>query len=326
MNQKKVLYILLIVLIILSLTGCNLIKKEERIGKIIDGQEVVAVVNGDKISKNEYENNLQDIEEMLRKYYGEDALKSEEGKTTLKNIKEQLLEDMINNLIIEQEAKKRGIEIAKDELETRLDELKNQFGGDQKFEEFLKEQGLSIDDAKKNLTQEMLSSRLFDDVTKDVNVGENEAKEYYDNHKTEFKKSPDEVRARHILVDSEDKAEQLLKQIKEGADFAELAKNNSKDPGNAENGGDLGYFRRGQMVPAFEKAAFELEPGQVSGIVKTDYGYHIIKVEDKKIYPVYDFEEVKSEIELMLLNDKKNEVFQEKLNQWKSQSKIKKYL
>ncbi|MDI3534399.1 MAG: foldase protein PrsA [Thermosediminibacterales bacterium] len=326
MNQKKVFYVLLVILTILSLTGCNLIKKEEKIGKTIDGQEVVAVVNDEKILKSEYDKNLQDIEEMLKKHYGEDVLESEEGKTTMENIKKQLLEDMINNVIIEQEAKKRGIEITEDELEKRLDELKTQFGGEQNFEEFLKEQGLSLDDVKKNVTQEMLYSRLLDEVTRDVEVTEKEVKEYYDLHINEFKESPDEVRARHILVSSEEKAREILKQIKDGADFAELAKKNSEDPESAEKGGDLGYFRRGQMVAPFEKAAFELEPGQVSDIVKTDFGYHIIKVEDKKIYPVYEFQEVENEIRKMLLSDRKNEVFTERLNEWKDKSRIKKYL
>lgn len=326
LNQKKVFYVLLVILTILSLTGCNLIKKEEKIGKTIDGQEVVAVVNDEKILKSEYDKNLQDIEEMLKKHYGEDVLESEEGKTTMENIKKQLLEDMINNVIIEQEAKKRGIEITEDELEKRLDELKTQFGGEQNFEEFLKEQGLSLDDVKKNVTQEMLYSRLLDEVTRDVEVTEKEVKEYYDLHINEFKESPDEVRARHILVSSEEKAREILKQIKDGADFAELAKKNSEDPESAEKGGDLGYFRRGQMVAPFEKAAFELEPGQVSDIVKTDFGYHIIKVEDKKIYPVYEFQEVENEIRKMLLSDRKNEVFTERLNEWKDKSRIKKYL
>ncbi|MDK2836757.1 MAG: foldase protein PrsA [Thermosediminibacterales bacterium] len=326
MNQKKVFYVLLVILTVLSLTGCNLIKKEEKIGKTIDGQEVVAVVNDEKILKSEYDKNLQDIEEMLKKHYGEDVLESEEGKTTMENIKKQLLEDMINNVIIEQEAKKRGIEITEDELEKRLDELKTQFGGEQNFEEFLKEQGLSLDDVKKNVTQEMLYSRLLDEVTRDVEVTEKEVKEYYDLHINEFKESPDEVRARHILVSSEEKAREILKQIKDGADFAELAKKNSEDPESAEKGGDLGYFRRGQMVAPFEKAAFELEPGQVSDIVKTDFGYHIIKVEDKKIYPVYEFQEVENEIRKMLLSDRKNEVFTERLNEWKDKSRIKKYL
>lgn len=326
MNQKKVFYVLLVILTILSLTGCNLIKKEEKIGRTIDGQEVVAIVNDEKILKSEYDKNLKDIEETLKKYYGEDALESEEGKTTMENIKKQLLEDMINNVIIEQEAKKRGIEITEDELEKRLDELKTQFGGEQNFEEFLKEQGLSLDDVKKNVTQEMLYSQLLDEATKDVEVTEKEVKEYYDLHKNEFKESPDEVRARHILVSSEEKAREILKQIKDGSDFAELAKKNSEDPVSAEKGGDLGYFSRGQMVAPFEKAAFELEPGQVSDIVKTDFGYHIIKVEDKKIYPVYEFQKVEDEIRKTLLSNRKNEVFTEKLNEWKNKSIIKKYL
>jgi peptidyl-prolyl cis-trans isomerase C len=109
-------------------------------------------------------------------------------------------------------------------------------------------------------------------------------------------KSVEEVHARHILVPTEDEAKAILAQLKGGADFATLAKEKSKDPGAAE-GGDLGYFTKDQMVPEFAEVAFKLDKGQLSDPVKTQFGWHIIEVEDKRIKPTPTFEQVKPQLE-----------------------------
>ena len=109
----------------------------------------------------------------------------------------------------------------------------------------------------------------------------------------------EEVRARHILVENEDEAKALLDQLKGGADFATLAKEKSKDPGAAE-GGDLGYFTKDQMVPEFADVAFKMYPGQLSNPVKTQFGWHIIKVEDKRAKQPPEFDKVKDQIEAFL--------------------------
>ena len=106
-----------------------------------------------------------------------------------------------------------------------------------------------------------------------------------------------EVRARHILVPTEDEAKAVLAEIKKGADFAELAKQKSKDPGAAAEGGDLGYFGKEQMVPEFAETAFKMDKGQMSDPVKTQFGWHIIKVEDKRAKPVPEFTQVKEQVE-----------------------------
>lgn len=106
-----------------------------------------------------------------------------------------------------------------------------------------------------------------------------------------------EVRARHILVPTEDEAKAVLAEIKKGADFAELAKQKSKDPGAAAEGGDLGYFGKEQMVPEFAETAFKMDKGQMSDPVKTQFGWHIIKVEDKRTKPVPEFTQVKEQVE-----------------------------
>jgi peptidyl-prolyl cis-trans isomerase C len=116
----------------------------------------------------------------------------------------------------------------------------------------------------------------------------------------------EEVRARHILVETEDEAKNLLDQIKGGADFATLAKEKSKDPGAAE-GGDLGYFTKDQMVPEFADVAFKMYPGQLSNPVKTQFGWHIIKVEDKRAKQPPEFDKVKDQIEAYLARKSQTE-------------------
>lgn len=157
-----------------------------------------------------------------------------------------------------------------------------------------------------------LAAATYADINKDTKVSDADLHKYYEDHKSEF----EQVRARHILIrtagspmpikpgakelsDAEGlaKAQDLVKQIKAGTDFASLATKESDDTGSAANGGDLSFFKRGQMVPSFEQAAFAMQPGQVSDPVKSQFGYHIIKVEAKE---AKSFDDVKAELEKRL--------------------------
>ena len=125
-------------------------------------------------------------------------------------------------------------------------------------------------------------------------------------------------------METEDEAKKIFAELKAGADFAELAGKYSKDPGSKEMGGDLGYFSKGRMVPEFEQAAFALKPGEMSDIVKTEHGYHIIKVTDERTS--VSFEDAKDYIKYNLENSKKEEEFMKHLTEWEKQSKIEKYI
>jgi len=131
-------------------------------------------------------------------------------------------------------------------------------------------------------------------------VNDQSMKKVYDEAVTQMGAEA-EVRARHILVPTEEEAKAILAEIKKGTDFAELAKQKSKDPGAAAEGGDLGYFGKGQMVPEFAETAFKMEKGQVSDPVKTQFGWHIIKVEDKRNKPVPEFDKVKDQVETYVM-------------------------
>jgi peptidyl-prolyl cis-trans isomerase C len=186
---------------------------------------------------------------------------------------------------------------------------------------------------KKRLAYQKLFESKFDNK---VNITEEDARQYYQENQQQFD-IPEQVRASHILIkpDTSDpnielalakaaakaKAEELLKQIKNGADFAELARANSDCPSSAR-GGDLGFFARGRMVPAFEEAAFALGVGQLSDIVETEFGYHIIKVTDKKEAGTKTFEEVKDNLMAMLTAKKQGELAEQYIESLKAEANI----
>ncbi len=145
------------------------------------------------------------------------------------------------------------------------------------------------------IRNKLLMETLLQDVGKAA-VTPDATKKVYDEARKQMG-GEQEVRARHILVPTEDEAKAVLAEIKKGTDFAELAKQKSKDPGAAAEGGDLGYFTKDQMVPEFAAVAFKLDKGQVSDPVKTQFGWHIIKVEDKRTKPVPEYDKVKDQIE-----------------------------
>lgn len=153
--------------------------------------------------------------------------------------------------------------------------------------------------------RKVLMDSLLDKQSKDA-ASEAAMKKVYEDSVAQ-NKPVEEVRARHILVETEDKAKELLAKLKAGGDFAALAKAESKDPGSAD-GGDLGYFTDGEMVPEFAAAAFKAEKGALVGPVKTQFGWHVIKVEDKRNKPVPEYDQVKGQIETYLVRRAQTEL------------------
>ncbi|MBI4572596.1 MAG: peptidylprolyl isomerase [candidate division NC10 bacterium] len=154
--------------------------------------------------------------------------------------------------------------------------------------------------------QVLISELLRRKVIEASRVTDEEARKMYEDNKAVF--STDTVVASHILVKSQAEAEAILQEVKGGKDFAEVAKAKSQDTGSAEKGGDLGTLRRGQTVPEFEEEAFRLKEGELSGVVKTEYGYHILKG-GAHTTATQPFEEVKDRIQKMLLQQKQQEIF-----------------
>ena len=160
-----------------------------------------------------------------------------------------------------------------------------------------------------NMTERVLSSEYTKHLTAQINIGEDDLKNYYQNNKSEFQQ-PEQVKARHILVKTEEEAKAIKKELKKGKDFADLAKEKSTCPSKGR-GGDLGWFGRGKMAPEFEKAAFNLKKGEVSGIVHTKFGYHIVKLEDRREAKRKTFDEVKARIKMKLRQQREKETIEE---------------
>jgi peptidyl-prolyl cis-trans isomerase C len=194
--------------------------------------------------------------------------------------KEKFLDEIIKKEILYQEALKKGID--KDPDFSR------------KLEEF------------KKLT--LASALLEKEIMSKNKVTEQEVKDYYNKHKADFT-TTSQIKASHILVKTEAEANKILARLKKGEKFEEIAKKESLDTASAKNGGDIGFFARGQLVPEFEKAAAGLKVGELSSPVKTAYGYHIIKVTDKKTGPVVEFDRVKDVIFQKLTGERQKEAF-----------------
>jgi len=170
-------------------------------------------------------------------------------------------------------------------------------------------------------TKKIIIARLVEkEVEKKVRVSDEEVKKYYDEHSEEFM-LPERWRASHILVDTVDEANAIKQNLAQGASFEELAKEKSKDPTRAA-GGDIGYFSKGQLVPEFEEECFKLETGEVGNVVKTQFGYHIIKLTDKKNPEVQPFDSVKDMVRRELERSKKKELLDKMMSDAKGSAKI----
>ncbi len=193
--------------------------------------------------------------------------------------KERFLGELIKKELLYQDALKKGLD---------------------KDAEYLKR----VEDFRKITLIGVLLEKEMESKAK---VSDQEVKDYYEKHKEDF--AVGRIRASHILVKTEEEAKKILERLKKGEDFAKIAKKSSIDPGSAKNGGDLGFFSAGQMVPEFEAAAVKLKQGEISDPVKTKLGYHIIKVTDKKIDKSVEFEKVKSYISQRLSAEKQKGFF-----------------
>ena len=193
---------------------------------------------------------------------------------------EKFVDELVKKEMLYQEAKKKGFESNPDYQK--------------KLEDF------------KKLT--LISLLLEKEIEDKAKVGDKDVKDYYDKHKADLTTN-NQIRASHILVKSEEDAKKILDQVKKGGDFKKIAKEKSIDTGSAQNGGDLGFFSKGQMVPEFDKAAFSLKEGELSGPVKTQFGYHIIKVTGKKEGKAVEFDKVKDLLTQKVTAEKQKEAF-----------------
>jgi parvulin-like peptidyl-prolyl isomerase len=204
------------------------------------------------------------------------------------------LDSLIALELLYQESQARGVTVSDADVDAEIGRARAHFPDAHSFDTALKERGMTQADLRRDTRKTMAVNRLLEgSVWKDVHITPEQSRAFYEQHREDLK-HPAQVRASHILIRVPEKASAaeraaaqkraagLLDALKAGADFAELARQKSDDPASAPRGGDLGYFAKGEMDPAFEKVAFALAPGQLSDVVSTPHGLHIIKVTDRR--------------------------------------------
>jgi foldase protein PrsA len=260
--------------------------------------ETAASVNGEKITKDELNTKLTEM-------YGA-----------------EILDSIITNKVIEMEASKEKVKVTGNEIDEELTKLQESYGGEEAFASALEQNQVSMDKIREDIEIYLLAEKM---IGASIDVTEEEIKSYFEENKDSYDQK-EQVKASHILVEDEETAKKLKEELDNGKDFAELAKEHSTDSSNAANGGDLGYFGKGEMAEEFEKAAFGMEINAISEPVKTEFGYHIIKLVDKKAAKAADFDEHKVEIKDMLFDQKIQAQYPNWLEEKKVDYEIKSYL
>jgi peptidyl-prolyl cis-trans isomerase C len=276
------------------------------------GGEVAAKVNGVPITTLDLDRSFQaHVQEVLR----------------------QILDNLIDRELLLQRAKSLKMAVPPQQVDTQMQQLVQRFPSKEAFEQALTAQNFTMDALKKDVEGQLLRQQLVKkEVLDKVNVSARDVQTFYDQHKDKYIEE-EQVRARHILIrvpqevsptddaKLKSKADDALKRAKTGEDFAALAKELSDD-GSKENGGDLGFFPRGRMVAPFEEAVFALQPGQISEIVRTQFGYHIIKAEERKTGKALAFDEAKAQAQDDLTREQTYERYQKYVAGLRSKAKV----
>lgn len=313
MHKKVVLAV--VMLLVLSLGFGTLMQAKDDAPKPdakADKQEKAAVVNGTTIP-------MGDLEAEMARYTRQMTMT---GQTLppekASEIRKQVLDGLVSREILRQETAKKGIKVDEAEVDAQIAALKKRFPSEAEFGNTLSRMNLSETELKSQFSNEMAIKKMIEqEVTSKITIAPDQSKSFYEKNPDLFK-TPEMVKASHILVSlpekssDEEKAkakakiEEVQKRLQKGEDFATLAKEVSDCP-SKEKGGDLDFFERGQMVGPFEDAAFALKVGETSGIVQTQFGFHIIKVTDRKEPSMTPYEEIKERIEQHLKQEEANE-------------------
>lgn len=284
-------------------------KAEKKESSEADEKKVVAKVNGENITSDALERDLL----VIRKRFERSGRELKEDQ--LPNVKKEVLENLINRVLLKQESEKQGIKIEPAKIEEQLGEMKKRYDNPAEFEENLKQAKITEAGLKEQIRlglaiQQLIQQKFVQNTT----ISDKEAKAYYEENRARFSQ-PEQVKASHILIkadkdadetqkdEARKKIEKIQKRVEKGEDFASLAKELSEGP-SASKGGDLGFFGHGSMVKPFETAAFSLNPDEISDVVETQFGYHLIKVTDKKPAKQVTYEEVQDKLKQFLKQQK----------------------
>ncbi len=291
----------------------------------------VAVVNGVTISKETYDRELNFF--VRRAAPGGQKIPD----VQMAQMKNDVLESLIDRELLYQESQKKGIQVKSEAVSDQLQKIQQRYPSKEEFNKLLSNMGLTESDVQMQIARGMAIQELIDkEVTEKIKVSDEETRSFYDKNPQLFQQ-PEQVKASHILIkveanapddqktEARKKIEAVQQKVQKGEDFAALAKTYSEGP-SGPRGGDLGYFKRGQMVKPFEEAAFSLKTNETSEIVETRFGYHLIKVNDKKPAKKMTYAEVKDRLNDHLKKQKTDSETSAYIETLREDAKIEKFL
>jgi len=271
--------------------------------------DVMARVNGQSVLRSDFEDAIRNVEE-------------QNGPVPADRRDEfyrALLDDLVGYHLLQQEATARKLVVADAEVDVRVKQVRDQVGDEAAFQKALAERKTTLERVRADMRRQMLVDRLIEvEVVPTISVRPEQVTDFYNQNPAQFVQ-PETLRTSHILVrlpeqadeaakkEMRAKAEALLRQVKAGADFAKVAKESSQDPGSAQNGGELPPFSKGQMIPPFEEAAFALKPGQTSDVVETSFGFHIIRLHERRAPALVPLNQVQAQIQQYLADQQRQE-------------------
>ena len=287
--------------------------------------DTIARINGETITKADFERALREVEGRAG-----GPVPADQRDRVYRDV----LDQMIAYRLLVQESRARKVTVTEAELDARIAEIQQQFPTAEAFKQTLEQRGMTVAALRADSREGMLIDKLLEsELAGRIAVTREEIDGFYQKNPSQFQQA-ERVRASHILIRFPDnanaaakqqtrsRAEEILRALKAGNDFVDIAKTNSQDPGSAANGGDLGYFERGQMVGPFEETAFSLRPGQTSDLVETEFGYHIIRVADKQASRTVPLDEVRPQIQQFLEGQEREQATQSLVETLKAKGKV----
>ncbi|AWK50373.1 peptidylprolyl isomerase [Clostridium beijerinckii] len=322
---KKIIATIAILTIAVSAMGCKMIEKTpEAIQKT-----VLATIGNEKITKGDFDKEMSKYDAQLKQQYGDDYATNDKVKDQITKIKKQQLDSLVTEKILLQKATELNLKPSDDDINKQIDDTinqyKTQYPAEGQFESALQQNGITEDELKESLKNEIITKAVQQDMLKDITVTDDDVQTYYDENKDAKYSVGAGATVAHILVADEETAKSLKAKLDAGADFATLAKENSTDTGTKDRGGSLGFvaYNSTELVAEFVNGFKDLKEGEVSEPVKSQYGYHIIKATGLKNAEITPFDQVKDEIKSTLLQQKQGDTFNSKVEEWKTELKVK---